>query len=112
MQFSVCFLNHAVFDQNTVRLIVHMSRFRQSVLRVHPDVPLAMIFNSICEKLKFNDDMKKRLELRHPTQDDVILDLYQSLNHFNLREVYLAEKPGEAADSVKVRIFHVKPLHL
>jgi len=80
--------------QNTVRLIVRLARFRQNILRVQPDVPLHTVFNLICEKLKFNDNAKRHHELRHPTQQDVILDMDQSLNHYSLREVYLAEKPG------------------
>ena len=83
-----------MFAQSTVRLMVRLARFRQSVLRVHPDGPLSEVFCMICEKLKFDDNAKKRHELRHPTQHDLILDLEHSLNYYKIREVFLAEKPG------------------
>ena len=73
---------------------MRLARFRQHVFRVQPEVPLNTIFSLICDKLNLHDEAKKHHELRHPTEHDIILDLEQSLNHYNLREVYLTEKPG------------------
>ena len=73
---------------------MHLARFRQTVVRVSLDAPLSNIFSCVCDKLKLEESTKKHLEFRHPTNRDVTLNLDLSLNHYNLRDVYLTEKPG------------------
>lgn len=65
---------------------------RQSIIRVSPDAHLSSIFTTICDKLNLDADARKLIEFRHPTDHDVHLDLNSTLNHYNLRELYLADK--------------------
>ncbi|XP_076822520.1 uncharacterized protein LOC143468922 [Clavelina lepadiformis] len=87
--------------ENTVRLIVRLARIRQSIIRVNPDVPLKNIFTIVGDKLNLNEEAKKQVELRHPVQTNVKLDPDLSLNHYNLREVYLVDKKSESSKHSK-----------
>jgi len=64
-------------------------------LRVNPDAPLSNVFNTVSNKLKLDDTSKGDVEFRHPQKHDVKLNTDKSLNHYNLREVYLTQKSGK-----------------
>uniref|UniRef100_H2YMX7 Cordon-bleu ubiquitin-like domain-containing protein n=1 Tax=Ciona savignyi TaxID=51511 RepID=H2YMX7_CIOSA len=83
---------HAIAPQNTVRLLVHLARMQQSIVRVCPDAPLAQIFHVICDKLNISSDSRHSYHLVHPKQPQSDLDLKHSLNFYHLREINLMEK--------------------
>ncbi|XP_078494115.1 uncharacterized protein LOC100180670 [Ciona intestinalis] len=79
-------------EQSTVRLLVHLDRLRQIIVRVNPDQPLTLVFQVICDKLNLPPTTRGRVELHHPKLPNLHFNLKHSLNYYNLREINFGEK--------------------
>lgn len=59
-----------------------------------PRLPLSKIYPQIIEKFGVSADSHLFMELRHPEQKDMTLDISRCLDDYKIRELFLADKRG------------------
>ncbi|XP_026231703.1 cordon-bleu protein-like 1b isoform X2 [Anabas testudineus] len=81
----------------TVRMVINYKTTQKTILRVNPRVPLAELLPAICEKCEF--DMETTVLLRD-VRSLAPLDLSNSLNDYEIREIYAKDTQGQSASPV------------
>ena len=75
--------------QITKRVTINYPLHQKHVLRVKPTIVLSDLFRLAVEQKSLDPG---GYELRHPTQSDLVLDLYAPLSQYGVAEITLAAK--------------------
>ena len=100
-------VTHAVPHQATVRLLINYRKSHKTVVRVNPRIPLEDLLPAICQKCEL--DMESTILLRDSSSQEP-LDLSQSLNSHDVRELFAKDTAGESPCHLRSEIPNLWPV--